>query len=334
MSLLRRAAAAAAVTSLAVVGWAVPASSVDDPATTPTGYVTVSSEAGCELAVIDLQDGAVTDLPAEPAEEACVADLAVSTSGVVYGIRNGFGSSSEKGLLAEYQAQLVTFSMDGTPTVTQIVDGEGQPAGSLYNGGIAVSPAGAVYVQVMTWDPTCGLGEEGSGTMLEGVASPVCLFSVDPATGVATPIGSGSDDLPEVPFEGLAWCSGLGTIVWADGPVWATQSTSTGAVTLGTELAVDPFGYDCDSADGGPVYALGSPGNDLNGPGGYEAQLLAVDPATGTATVVAALSDPDAFVENLGVVPSPSSAPAPTSTTTTGPPAAAQAASVTPAFTG
>ena len=87
MSTLRKAAAAAAVTCLAVVGLAVPASSAD---ATPTGYTTVSGEGGCQLATIDLATGVLTDLPAAEAPEACVVDLAATPSGQVWGITGGF----------------------------------------------------------------------------------------------------------------------------------------------------------------------------------------------------------------------------------------------------
>jgi len=332
MSLVHRAAAAAAVTSVAVVGWALPASSQDDPATTPTGFVLVETEAGCELAVLRLESGELIDLPAAPSYEACAVDLAVSassTSGVVYGLAIG-GGSEPGSLQAVPSPVLVTYSMDGTASTTPIVVGGGDWDSYPYEGGIAVSPTGTVYVHLISEDPACLVEIDDSESSATAAAPSVCLFTVDPSTGVATPIGPFG--FAELPFGGLSWCGGLVTTGVNEGLSWATVSASTGAATFGSALDVYPIGYDCDSHAGSPVYALGSSMKEKNSLGAFDAQLLTIDPATGSATVVAPLSDPDADVLTMAVVPLP--APTPTSTTTTSAPAAAQAAALTPAFTG
>jgi len=327
MSILRRTAAAAAVTSLAVVGWAVPASSVDNPSTTPTGYTTVLSEEGCELAVIDLATGELTDLPAGPSEEACVDDLAISAAGVVYGIRPS-PMNIDKSLAAVSPAELVTFSMNGTPTVTPIVD-EGGDTGFLAEGGIAVSPSGTIYVHLVTDNPACDTGEEPpvDTTLLEPeyAGDSVCLFTVDPTTGVASIIGT--TGLYETEFLGLAWCGGLVTLAGAEGLIWATESASDGSVILGADSDVFPAGFDCDSATGGPLYGLATPDGGQIELGAVEVDVVTIDTATGTATTVASV-DPETDVWALAVVP----VAAPTPTTTA--PPAAQAAELTPAFTG
>lgn len=325
MNIIRRAAAVAAVTGLAVVGWAVPASSVDATGG-PVGYTVVVGDGGCDLATVDLTTGQLTDLPAASSAEACAVDLAVSPSGTVWGIWGGFNRGTGIGPQASEPGVLVRYAADGSATTVAITDADGTGDGFLAEGGIAVAPNGTVYVHLVTDNPACDTGTTPDTTIGLPLyaGDSVCLFTVDPATGAATIVGT--TGLFQTVFSQLAWCGGLLSIADTSGSgEWVTESASTGAVTIGASVDQFPAGYDCDSTTGSPLYAIVGEGNVLDGasvPAATSASVATVNPATGATTVVAPLSDPQAEVIALAV-----------SATATPPPAVA-ADTVTPAFTG
>lgn len=331
MKKIRTAAAMVAVAGLTVVGWAVPASSVD-ATSGPMGYTVAFGEGGCDLATVDLTTGQLTDLPAAPSPDACAVDLAVTPDGTVWGIWTGEGPRGT-GLQATSPAMLVRYAADGTATTTPITDPDGND-GFLAQGGIAVSPGGTVYIHMVTDNPGCDTGtpDDTPDTVIEVplyAGDSVCLWTVDAGTGTATLVGT--TGLFETTFFALAWCNGLLSLADTTGNgEWVTESTSTGAVTIAAPVDMLPAGYDCNATTGSPLYALVGEGNFLDGastPAAVAASVATVNPATGATTIVAPVSDQAVELIALAVAPT-------TVTPPTTPPAAVAADTVTPAFTG
>ena len=333
MKNVRKLAVGVGVAAVLVVGWVAPATSgaSTTPSTTPPkGYTVVIGNGGCELATIDLTTGTLTDLPAGPSTDACATDLAVSPSGTVYGIADNqfLSAGSVPGAVPAAQvpaAKIVTFAADGTPSAVPITD-PGATAVGLATGGIAVSPAGTVYVQLVTDNPTCLIGTPPDTTPTTSPAAPgffadsVCLYTVSPATGTAAVIGT--TNVLETPFFSLAWCGGLHTLAFGQSSTWGTESTSTGAVTLGAVAQSVPVGYDCDSRTGGPLWGLSSPNATLTStPASTEVDVTQIDPATGAVTQIVPVSDQNADLIALAVVATPE-------------PEVANANVVAPSFTG
>lgn len=309
----------------------VPATSAQETPSTPTGYTLVAGDSGCELAVIDLTTGALTDLAAGPSEDACALDLAASPAGVVYGItfEGGIPSSTPQAVDA---ASLVTYSMNGTPTLTPI-NVPSADEGSLIYGGIAVSASGTLYVHLVTDEAECDTGttpDTTPDTVLEPeyAGDSVCLYTLNPSTGVATIVGT--TGLFETPFFGLASCGSLTSISFAQDSeasiaYWTTENASTGEAFPGAVVQSFPVGYDCNSVAGSPLWALTSPESDGPfSPLATQVSVAQVDASTGTITTIVPVSDASADLLGLAVVPTA----APT------PPPAASPAVVTPAFTG
>ena len=330
MHIIRRAATIVAVAGLAVVGWAVPTTTVAGAASSATGYTVIQGDGVCDLATVDLTTGQLTDLPAASSAEACAVDLAVTPSGKVWGIWGNFFRSGSITPQAPVSAVLVSYAADGTATTVPITDPLSDGYIGLADGGIAVAPNGTVYVHLVNDNPGCDTGTTPDTTIAPLYAGDsVCLFTVNPATGVATIVGT--TGLFETVFSQLAWCGGLiSTADTSQNGSWVTESTSTGAVTVGPDIQEFPAGYDCDSTTGSPLYALVGDQILLDGasaPAATGAAVATVDPATGVTTPVAPLSDQAADVMALAVVPT--AAPTPTTQ-----PAAVAADTVVPAFTG
>lgn len=336
MKNVRKIAVGLGVASLLVVGWVAPQSSAESAS--PTGYTVISSEGVCDLATLDLVTGTLTDLPAASSSDACAIDLAAAPDGTVYGI--GGDNFSGGGPLGTNLAQaaeagvLVTYAADGTAGTKPIVVEDGT-AGRTVVGGIAVSPSGTLYVHLVVDQVGCDTGApDTTGTTIASpqyVGDSVCLYTLDPGTGMATLVGT--TGLFETPFFGITWCGGLNTIALLppEGPgTWGTESASTGTVTLGPAVQGSglPLGYDCNSTTGGPLWSLESPNNNLLTAQATEVTISQVDPATGAITTVVAVSDSTADLQALAVVPTVAATP----TTTTV--AVAQAAAVAPTFTG
>lgn len=317
MKRFAKVAAALGALAVAVIVPAVPASSAGAG---PIGYTIIRTKGGCDLATVDLTTGELTDLPAATAPEACVADLAANTEGAVWGVIDG---SSNQNKAANFPAAvtqsavyLVAFDSDGTPSLSPIFFDDIPEGASLENGGIAFGPAGT-YIQAY-------LGQSNTSCDA-GVA--VCLLTYDPETGVATPIGGSG--LEERSLYTLTDCaSGQYTLMDVEGPELARSDRTTGAVTSGPSVDDGISGMDC-APGGSTLYALNSALVPLgNGPAGAGASVGTIDPTTGQFSAVAAISDPEAFVELLAV---PGTRVAPTTTTTID---VANANAVAPAFTG
>lgn len=348
MSTFRKAAAAAGVISLLVVGAALPASSVDTsapsaPSPPSVAYTvrTAGDTTECELVRVDLQTGLLSDLPAAPSHEGCAVDLAADPAGHVYGIWNDVllpdaTPSAEPTGADPVAGLLVSYAADGSPHVEPIVV-PGATDASIVLGGIAIAPDGTFFVQLRTDEPACDAGSTpGSTGSIPGplaAGDSVCLYTLDPATGTATIVGTTGS--PMTPFLGISWCGGLTTVAISSDFTtgrWGTESRTTGAVTVGPQVTGFPIGYDCDTRVGSPLFAitaaLGSSPT-VAAPAAAGGSVVVVDPATGVETTIAPLSEPEADVIGLAIVPS--EAPAPTPTTAA--PAVA-ADEVAPAFTG
>ncbi|MCU0311876.1 MAG: hypothetical protein MUE36_13145 [Acidimicrobiales bacterium] len=340
-TVLKAGAAALLLTATATVLPASPVSSQTAPPT--TGYTVVSDEVdGCRLSTIDLATGVVTPLPAAAGDDACVNDLAVAPDGTVWGIAE---LDDDPGIdlpvlevdsfapQAASDLRLRAFS----PTTGAMVDevvidiadlGEGA---FLPDGGLAITPDGTVWALFAS--DSCD------------EASQNCLWTIDPTTGVATLVGP-TDTFEQTMF-GLAACdAGVVTVVLPREREAIAESTPTvfepevgfidptsGELTDGPALSDFPVGYDCAGTFGFAI--IGEP----NFPVGSSTQALGsalatFDPATGTTTVIADIDPADADITLLAIPPTaPTPPPTPeTPPTTTAP--AAQAVSVTPAFTG
>jgi hypothetical protein len=326
MKNIRKIAVGMGVAALLVVGWVAPQTSAE--AVAPMGYTVVNSGGSCELATLDLVTGVLTDLPAGPSVEACALDLAASPSGAVYGI--GFDSLSMGSIPQAITAgTFVTYAADGTATTMPITVADGSN-GNMIFGGIAVSPSGTVYVHLVVDQVGCDTGAPDTSTTAPAgpayLGDSVCLYTLDPGTGVATLVGT--TDVYQTPFFGIAWCGGLNTLAFngATG-TWGTESASTGAVTLGPDAQSFPIGYDCDSTAGAPLWSLESPNSGpLASVQSTEVTISQVNPATGAVTTIVPVVDAAADLMALAVVPT--AAPTPTTIEV------ANATEVAPAFTG
>lgn len=283
------------------------------------GYTIIRSDGGCDLATLDLTTGELTDLPAATAPEACVTDLAADSEGAVWGVIDANvnnDASIEPAAVVASQIYLVAFDSDGTPNLSPIFFDDIPEGASLEDGGIAFGPAGT-YIQAY-------LGDTNT-TCNAGVA--VCLLTYDPETGLATPIG-GSGLIEQTLITLTDCASGQYTLVPGEGLDLGTSDRTTGAVTSGPSVDDGLAGMDC-APGGSTLYAIASPPQILQGNGlaATQASVGTLDPATGAFTAVAAVSDPDAFIELLAV---PGTPVAPTTTQ----PAAVAADTVAPAFTG
>src|SRR5687767_6672484 len=136
----------------------------------PLAYTTVFDDGGCRIVTVDIATGTTTALSAAPDEEACVSDLAVGPDGRLWGIlqlQNGI----------DLDARLVEFD-----PATGAILGEGPITGNftesgLAEGGIAFNSNDVMVVHIVTDEPGCD-------------ESYVCLYTVDPATRVATFVGN------------------------------------------------------------------------------------------------------------------------------------------------
>jgi hypothetical protein len=333
MSRWTKGAAALATAALAAAVFsASPASSAEEA---PAAYTVVLGDSGCELAMVDLTTGALSDLPAGASPLACATDLAVSTDGTVYGLLPGPGSEVDAGPLAVDAARLVTFAADGTPSATPIEVADGTEA-FLALGGLAITSGGTVYAQMVTDSPGCdaeAVSPPSTGLAPTYAGDSVCLFTVDPAAGTATLVGT--TGLFETVFAGLTSCSsGLRSVAdTSENGTLVSESATTGLVTPLAPLDTTVSGYDCQST-GDTLYAVVSQGGfGVIGPAAVEASVGTLDQGTGAYTAVAPLSDQGAQLVSLAVVPA--SAPTPT----TEPPAVepddtGRGDQVVPSFTG
>lgn len=299
------------------------------PSAGATGYVTVGTNGQCQLETVDLSTGQLTDLPAGASADACVADLAVTADGTVWGILDGTGPVAQP---AEFTPQatafpsLVRFGADGAPTITQITI-PGATAAFLAVGGLAVSPDGTLYAQIAANDQGCLSQVTTTTGVVPNAASPnqVCLYTIDPTTATATLVGP--SDAFETVFGFLTTCSsGAYTLQQGRGVELSTQDLATGHTTSGPTTPTAPSGMACVPG-GATLYAVtgGNPSSLLLGRSTTAAaapEVGTIDPASGAFTATAPVSDPNANVWALAVV----AAPAP-------PPAVAPVV-VTPAFTG
>lgn len=317
---------------LLVVG-AAPGST-QTAASGPIGYVTVGAPGSCQLQKIDLTTGVLTDLPAAPSADACVGDLAMTSDGTVWGVLDGTGPQNQVGSFTPQAAadpSLVRFSADGTPNLTQITVPDSTIA-FLRDGGIAVSTAGTVYVQIASNAPGCL--PQVTDTTSTSVPTPqqVCLYTVDPSTGAATLVGP--TDTITTYFDFLTTCSsGAYTVLQGQGPELSTESLSTGHASSGPVLD-SPIGIDC-SPGTGTLYAVNGVNTrtlaSQSRPAAIQqTEVGTIDPSTGAFTAAAPVSDQRAEIWALAVAPTP--VPPTTTPTTSG--GVAPAVEVPPAFTG
>ncbi len=297
--------AVAVAALLAVAGPVLPAGSQE--ATPPVAYTSVAtSQAGCDLHNVDLSTGELTDLPAGPSLDACVADLAVAPDGTVWGL---VGISVLDGPVAAPAApldgvDLVRFDASGAPTATRITAGDAELF--LATGGLAVDAAGTVYAQMTVAPPRATVDATAAPAAdLADCYSTLCLFEIDPTTAQASVIGPSG--LFSSIFEDLAVC---GATMWSlgepDGAAMQEVDPSSGAIDP-SGAAIDgatPVGYDC-ATDSTTMYALSAdqPIGRRAQSAGTQGVVGVLDPATGEFTETAPLSDPEAFVDALAVAP-------------------------------
>jgi hypothetical protein len=304
----RRAAAAVLLTAaLSVAGVvAMPAANAGilaDPEAAPPVAYTINGDdfpTACSLQRIDLATGAVTPFGA-PSPDACVADLAVAPDGSVWGI----GPAPTP--LAPLPGELVHFDettgdvLSATPFTGAFSDQD------LRFGGLAFDAAGTMYAQLVTDEPGCDTVS-------------VCLYTVDPATAVATFVGAPGPefDITFLSFLAADCGTALDTVIPAftlagEDPAptsWGDAGASShddrdalasydGATGLLTETAHFPseddivVGLDYSRADG-TLYALVAP-RFLPGEAGTETEATT---ETTEAPDAAAAAD-DVYAEAL-----------------------------------
>lgn len=318
---LATAAALLATTFAPVLDTAVTAAT---PGASTFAYAAKKAPEGgaCTLVKVDLATAVVTDYPdAIPSEAACVNDLAVAPDGTPWGIvelpQNIALPTAESTPQAVvlYAARLVRFDPETGAVVDTVVISYNEGVVTLESGGIAVTASG-VYVQAVT--PQCNSG------------SSVCLFTVDPATGIATEVGPAS--VGDTQFRYLADCGGLLTSGQGKPGNFFDVSSSTGA-TSNPRPAPLLYGFDCA---GDQRYALtfNPIVIDQAVPQEVGLDLSTFDPATGMPTLVASIDPGDADLNALAIPPAQQQ---PTTTTTAAVTTTTQAVSAVtaqPKFTG
>lgn len=290
------------------------------PGATPVlGYTVIDNSDGtCDLNSIDLTTGQLTDLPAPPTPTACSVDLAVAPDGTVYGIDgdqfNG-AFSLEPAADSQGSPHLIEYDADGYASIT-ILTNNGNFLTGLLLGGIAITADGTIYAHIQ--DATlCDNILNIPGALYTSDTFPlVCLFTIDPVTGVATPVGP-SNQSPAT-FAGLTSCAsamrtmgpGLNDLTALPNQpaslmlTWSTVDPSTGEAVPGTGQSPPP-GYDC-ATSGDTVFALDSHSGSN--------QLGTMDLATGVFTPTVALSNPSAFISWFSFAVATPAAPATTTT--------------------
>jgi hypothetical protein len=289
---------------------------------TATGYTIRWSNTGCDLERLDLATGELFDLPAPPDPAACVLDLAATSEGRIYGVSSAPRPSDGVPMLS-----LVTFAADGSTTVSGLpISSNGAP-GPI--GAIAMGDSGDLFVMGgYLWEPAGAL-EPCSST-----GFPYCLYTLDPTTGVVTPIGAQGSFMD----AGWAWLTRCGEMLYTSflPKTIVPLDPLTGAFVFPTiNGVVQPAtrGYDC-AENGTTLHALNGPVVDpsqvvLAPPTqGTPIRIGTFDLATNAFTPAADISDPSANIYALAVVETPAPAPAPTTTTP------APTDPVSPAFTG
>jgi hypothetical protein len=280
-----------------------------------------SAEGGCSLVKVDLATAEVSTLPALPDEDACVRDLAATADGTPWGIgekSRAPGGGGETEAVPGSLIQLVQFD----PVTGAVADTTELPGVEyVAKGGIAVGTDGTVYIQAVS--DRCDTGAS------------VCLFTVDPATGATTVVGSSGQ--PETDFYYLANCDGLVSVYLPELPQFVNVSSTDGSTSDAGSLSDTLWGYDCA---GDQRFALeGGFLSDNGSQSTVEAvrvNLVTFDPATGATELVASIDPSDADLNTLALVPemvqpTTTTTGAPT-TTSTNP--AVQSVTAQPKFTG
>ncbi len=322
---MKKACTAVIVTLTLVAAIAIGSGPSAAAADHPYGYTVILRQDGsCELGRLDLVTGELTDLPATASPDSCATDLAVDTDGTVYGIvlsQDGAAPTQANGpSLIESNIEVMVFDPDGRPTVTRVRLPDSFDEALVDISSIVVDPQLGFLIQVVpqSTDPVCATG---SGS---------CLLSYDPATAVATPIGS-AELGPDV--MGFLTSCADGLIGVAGGPPderLATVDPLSGIATRGAALVYPTLGLDCPTG-GGPLYALATI-EVVEDDVGLE-MVGTLDPRTGVFSPSAPVSGANGGLFGLGVPPGTAiEAGAPSTTTTTIDVADADA--VAPSFTG
>jgi hypothetical protein len=290
-----------AVIAVSVVILSSSASSSAPRETPVLGYTVIDNGDGtCDLNSIDLATGQLTDLPAPPSSSACSSDLAVAPDGTVYGIDGDhlyLTGSLDAAVDSDGNPHLIEYDDAGNASITVITNDENFLTGLLH-GGIAVDADGTIWAQIQDATSCANVISPTTGLYISDSIPMVCLFTIDPVTGVATLVGPSNQSYGM--FIGLTSCeSAMRTLGFgADRPVdmpnqpasllltWSTVDTETGEVIPGSAQSPPP-GYDCLTS-GDTMFALDwhSGSN----------QLGTIDLTTGAFNATVALSDPDASI--------------------------------------
>lgn len=308
-----------AVIAVSVVALSSSASSSSPGASPVFGYTVIDHGDGtCDLNSIDLATGQLTDLPAPPSSGACSSDLAVAPDGTVYGIGgDNFYSigSLDAAVDSNGNPHLIEYDDDGNASITVITNDENFPT-SLLLGGIAVDADGTIWAQIQDATSCANVISPTTGLYISDSIPMVCLFTIDPVTGVATLVGPSNQ--PYGLFVGLTSCqSAMRTLGFgASSPfgmpnqpashrlTWSTVDTETGEVIPGSSES-SVAGYDCLTS-GNTMFALDS--HDCSN------QLGTIDLTTGAFTTTVVLSDPDALISWWSFAVAPPSVPTTTTT--------------------
>lgn len=308
-----------AVIAVSVVTLSSSASSSTPGATPVLGYTVIDNGDGtCDLNSIDLVTGQLTDLPAPSAPGACSSDLAVAPDGTVYGIDGdhlyGVGSF-DPARDSDGSPHLIEYDAAGNASITILTNDDNLLTGLLL-GGIAVTADGTIYAQIQDATSCANMINPTTGLYISDNLPLVCLYTIDPVTGVTTLVGPASQSYAL--FVGLTSCASAMRTMGPeanfpfDNPnqpaslllTWSTVDTSTGAVVPGTGQSPPPA-YDC-ATSGDTVFALDSHGGSN--------QLGTIDLTTGAFTPTVSLSDTAAYISWYSFAVATPAVPATTTT--------------------
>lgn len=294
------------------------------PGATPVlGYTVIHNNNGtCDLNSIDLTTGQLTDLPAPPAPTACSSDLAVAPNGTVYGLDGDHFNfngplSLEPAADSQGNPHLIEYDADGYASITMLTS-YGNFLTGLRQGGIAITADGTIYAHIQDATLCDNIMNIPGALYTSDTVAFVCLFTIDPVTGVATLIGP-TNQIGSM-FIGLTSCAsamrtmgpGLNDLTALPNQpaslmlTWSTVDMSTGAVVPDAGQSPPPA-YDC-ATSGDTVFALDSHSSSNH--------LGTMDLTTGLFTPTVALSDPDAFISWYSFAVATPAAPATTTTAT------------------
>jgi hypothetical protein len=294
---VRQVLGVAVVSVCAVAAPLVVASGTAPAATGDIGFAITKSGEGCILARIELGTGNITDLSA-PTSQLCAEALAFGPDGRLWGA----SGSADQVMTYDSTPGSPTF---GVPTATSSPIGLGSDSHNRNVTGLSFDAAGALWL-------SAELAPSGTPPATGCGGSPFqCLFRIDQSNGTGSVIGPINAPAGRTLnfLQGMAASCAQGVVVeYSESGSsllrLATLDTTSGQLTDRGSNGADVEVSGIDFATDGTLWGLGTAAT--------LPKVLALEPATGGAAVVADLGGKVELPAPLAVAPvDPCPAPAP-----------------------